>query len=100
MFLAEGNAPYVLAAGSRSARRPDYPIEPALASLRATLGKDWQPPVAKLGVAQASGWRCALRTPPLPLPWRRWLLWAILVGGALLIAGLALSLLRGAKPPQ
>jgi hypothetical protein len=34
------------------------------------------------------------------LPWRRWLLWAILVGGAGLIATLALSLLRGAKPPE
>ena len=97
VFLAEGSGPYVLAAGSASARRPDYPIEPALASLRASLGKDWQPPLASLGAAQASGGDTVLHAPPAPLPWRRWLLWAILVGGAVLIAALSLSLLRGAK---
>ncbi len=32
---------------AQSARHADYPIEPALASLRASLGKDWQPPVAQ-----------------------------------------------------
>ncbi len=100
VFLAEGSGPYVLAAGSAEARHAEYPIEPALASLRASLGKDWQPPVAKLGAGQTSGGDNAMRAPPAPVPWRRWLLWGILVGGALLIAGLALSLLRGAKPPQ
>ena len=99
VFLAEGAGPYVLAAGSVSAHHAEYPIEPALASLRATLGKDWQPPLATLGRANASGGDAALRAPPPPLPWRRWVLWAILVGGAVLIAGLAISLLRGAKPP-
>ena len=100
MFLAEGNGAVRARGRQRDARRPDYPIEPALASLRATLGKDWQPPVATLGAAQASGGDAALHAPPPPLPWRRWLLWAMLVGGAALIAGLSLSLLRGAKPPE
>ena len=100
VFLAEGSGPYLLAAGSASARRPDYPIEPALASLRASLGKDWQPPLASLGAAQASGGEAALHGPAPPLPWRRWVLWVILVGGAALIVGFSLSLLRGAKPPE
>jgi uncharacterized protein DUF3999 len=100
VFLAEGRGPYQLAAGSVHARHADYPIEPALASLRATLGKDWQPPLAALGNAQASGGDAALTTPPPPVPWRRWLLWGILVGGALLITVMALALLRNAKPPQ
>lgn len=100
VFLAEGKGPYLLAAGSAEARHADYPIDAALASLRATLGKDWQPPLATLGAAKASGGDAALHAPPPPLPWRRWLLWAILVGGAGLIATLALSLLRGAKPPE
>jgi hypothetical protein len=98
VFLAEGNGPYVLAAGSVRARHADYPIDAALATLRATLGKDWQPPVATLGPARASAGETALHSPAPPLPWRRWLLWAILAGGALLIAGLSLSLLRGEKP--
>ncbi|HJT97947.1 MAG TPA: DUF3999 family protein, partial [Rhodanobacteraceae bacterium] len=100
VFLAEGKPPYVLAAGSAVARRPSYPVEPALASLRASLGKDWQPPLAKLGGARPSGGDAALRTPPAPFAWRRWVLWGALVVGALLIAVLALSLLRGAKPPE
>jgi hypothetical protein len=100
VFLAEGKGPYVLAAGSAGARHPDYPIDAALASLRATFGKDWQPPTAILGAGTASGGDAALHAPPPPLPWRRWLLWAILVGGAALIAGLALSLLREAKSPK
>ncbi len=100
VFLAEGSGPYVLAAGSATARHADDPIEPALASLRATLGKDWQPPLATLAAARASGGDTALRVPPTPVPWRRWLLWAILAGGAALIVVLALSLLREAKRPK
>jgi hypothetical protein len=97
VFLAEGSGPFVLAAGSVGARRPDYPVEPALASLRASLGKDWQPPLASLGAGKASAGDAALHAPPPPLPWRRWLLWGVLVAGAALIAALSLSLLRGVK---
>jgi len=100
VFLAEGSGPFVLAAGSLGARRPDYPVEPALASLRASLGKDWQPPLASLGASKASAGDAALRAPPPPLPWRRWLLWGVLVAGAALIAALSLSLLRGTKPRE
>ncbi|HET7923946.1 MAG TPA: DUF3999 family protein, partial [Rhodanobacteraceae bacterium] len=46
-----------------------------------------------------SGGEAALKAPPRPVPWRHWLLWAILVGGAALIVALAISLLRGAKSP-
>ena len=71
-----------------------------LASLRASLGKDWQPPIAALGSARVSAGETALRAAPPPTPWRRWLLWGVLIGGALLVAAFALSLLRGAKPPE
>ena len=99
VFLAEGAGPYTLAAGSVSARHADYPVDAALTSLRASLGRDWQPPPAALGQAKASGGEAVLKAAAPPVPWRRWVLWAILVGGAALIAGLAISLLRGAKPP-
>lgn len=99
VFLAEGAGPYTLAVGSASARHADYPVDAALASLHASLGKDWQPPPAALGQAKASGGEAVLKAAPPPVPWRRWVLWAILVGGAALIAGLAISLLRGAKSP-
>lgn len=99
VFLAEGSGPFLLAAGSAQARHPFYPVDLALASLRAKAGKDWQPPLAKLGAARPSGGDAVLKAAPPPLPWRRWLLWAVLAAGAALIAGLALSLLRGTKPP-
>jgi len=99
VFLAEGSGPFVLAAGSAHARHPFYPIDLALASIRSKAGKDWQPPLAKLGAAKASAGDAALKVAPPPVPWRRWLLWAILVGGAALIGALAISLLRGAKTP-
>jgi hypothetical protein len=94
VFLAEGDGPYRLAAGSARARRADYPIEAALAGLRAKLGRDWQPPLARLGAAQESAGHAALTPPSAPIPWRRWLLWAVLVAGAAAVGGFALSLLR------
>jgi hypothetical protein len=97
VFLAEGTGPYVLAAGSRQARHPDYPVAAALASLRAELGRDWQPPRATLGAARIGAGEAALREPEPPLPWRRWLLWGVLAAGAALVGGFALSLLRERK---
>lgn len=99
VFLAEGAGPYVLAAGSIRAFRADFPLDAALSTLRSNLGKDWQPPAATLGAAKVSAGEAILKTAPPPVSWRQWLLWAVLVGGALLIAGLAISLLRGAKSP-
>ena len=100
VFLAEGPAPYTLAVGSARAVRPDYPVEAALASLRARLGTDWQPPPARIGEGRISGGDAALRPAPAPVAWRRWLLWGVLVGGAVLIGTFALSLLRARADPQ
>ncbi|MEO5558071.1 MAG: DUF3999 domain-containing protein [Dokdonella sp.] len=97
VFLAEGNGPYTLAVGSVRAQRASYPVEAALASLRAKLGQDWQPPLATLGAAKESAGAAAFKTLPVPIQWSRWLLWGVLVAGAALVGGFALSLLRGAK---
>lgn len=97
VFLAEGPAPYTLAAGSARAIRPNYPIEAALASLRARLGADWQPPMAGIGAGHSSGVGAVLQPAPEPFAWRRWLLWAVLIAGVVLVGSLALSLLRGTR---
>jgi hypothetical protein len=67
--------------------------------LRAKLGADWQPPLAALGTrATLQGESAFTPAPPeIHRDWKTWLLWAVLVGAATLIGGLALSLLR--KPP-
>jgi hypothetical protein len=97
VFLADGTPPYRLAAGSGHARHAAYPVGPALAALRARLGKDWQPPRARVLASEESGGTAALQPARAPIPWQRWLLWTILLGGAALVAGLALSLLRTAR---
>ncbi len=97
VFLAQGGGPYRLVAGSARAQRGDYPLDTALAPLRAKLGKDWQPPLAALGARATLQGESALKPVPPAAPtqdWRTWLLWAVLVGAAALIGGLALSLLR------
>ncbi len=96
VFLAQGEGPYRLVAGSANARRGDYPVDAALASLRASHGSDWQPPLAALGARTTLKGDSALVAAVVekPLDWKTWLLWAVLVGAAALIGGLALSLLK------
>jgi len=95
VFLAQGKAPFRLVAGSATARRGDYPIDAALASLRSGRAQDWQPPLATLGARATLAGDAALAPAPVPRDWKTWLLWGVLVGAALLIAAMALSLVRG-----
>jgi hypothetical protein len=94
VFLAQGRGPYALVAGSRSARRTSLPVEQALAPLRARLGKDWAPPVATLGPRGAAAGTAAYAKQATPPDWRRWLLWGVLILGAAVVSGFALSLLK------
>jgi hypothetical protein len=96
VFLAQGARPYRLVAGSSTSRHGGAPVEYALSQLRASAGGDWQPPLAALGTRGDFHGESALAPPPSTTPrsWRTWMLWAVLVLGATIIAGLALSLLR------
>jgi hypothetical protein len=97
VFLAEGAGPYRLAVGSLNARRSDAPVGLALASLRSQFGAQWQPPSADLGTAREAAGAEALKPAPVPTDWRRLLLWGVLIGGAGVVAAIALSLLRGKR---
>jgi len=96
VFLAQGPAPYVLAAGSARARRAATPIAELVAELRRQRGADWQPSPAYLGVAKPLAGEAALQ--PVR-DWRSWLLWAVLASGAVVVTGFAFSLLRSPKSP-
>lgn len=99
-FLAEGDGPYVLAVGSSRARRPNYPIATAIERLRDY--PSWRPPSATLGSMQISAGEKAVVAPVARAEtpgWKRWLLWSVLVGAAAIVAGIAISLLRGAGQP-
>jgi len=99
VFLAQGEAPYALAAGSARARRANAPIPGLLDALRKQHGAQWQPAPAWLAEqAQELAGEAALR-PQRELDWKNGLLWALLVGGALLVGLLGLSLLRSRPDP-
>lgn len=94
VFLAQGEAPFSLAAGSVRARRAEAPVATVLASLREQRGEAWRPAMAAAGAARELAGERALRP---ARDWTTWLLWAVLGGGAALVAGLALGLLRQAR---
>ncbi|QDH69207.1 DUF3999 domain-containing protein [Marilutibacter alkalisoli] len=97
VFLAQGAPPYVLAAGSTRARRADSPLPRLVETLRAQQGDDWQPAAAWLGTSRVLAGDAALA--PVR-DWTSWLLWSLLVLGALVVAGFALSLLRPGRGPS
>jgi hypothetical protein len=95
VFLAQGSAPYAVLAGSARAERADAPLPQLVDALRAQRGQDWQPATAMLGEGEPlAGARTALTPAPVERDWKAWLLWALLVGGALIVAGFAFSLLK------
>jgi hypothetical protein len=96
-FLAQGPGPYRVMVGSYAARRGDSPVDAALARLRLEKGSDWQPPLATLGEPVVAAGEAALQPAKVPFDWTKPLLWGVLVLGALLVIGMALSLLRSAK---
>lgn len=103
VFLAQGAGPYTLAAGSVKARRQEAPIARLVSELRARRGGDWQPYPATFGEARNLAGDAALATPPAPpkpIAWSSWLLWGFLIGGAALVAAMALHLLRKPRDPE
>ena len=99
VFLAQGKAPYALVAGSARAQRADAPLPQLVDALREQRGAAWQPANASLGEGVALAGDQALVPVPVQRDWKSWLLWALLIGGALIVAGFAFSLLKkpGAK---
>lgn len=97
VFVAQGEAPFTLAAGSARTQREDAPMAELVTALRQQRGPAWQPALATLGAARVVAGEAALTPAPPQRDWKAWLLWGLLVAGALLVAGFAFSLLR--KPP-
>lgn len=98
VFLAEGSAPFALLAGSGRAVRTEAPLPQLVDALRQQRGAQWQPASATLGAGGVLAGDGALSAAPVQRDWKSWLLWALLVGGTLLVAVLAVSLLK--RAPQ
>ncbi len=95
VFLAQGNAPYSLYAGSAksSTHNDRAPIDQMLRKARSEFGPNWLPPEANYGMRETAGGPEAL-TEAKPRDWKTWLLWTLLVGAAGIVTVMALSLLR------
>jgi hypothetical protein len=94
VFLAQGKSPYALTAGSARTARADAPLPQLVDSLRAQRGRDWQPASATLAAMQTLAGERALAP---KRDWTSWLLWLLLVAGAIVVAGFAISLLRARR---
>lgn len=95
VFLAQGRAPYLLVAGSANVAATQAALDPMLDALRARNGRQWQPATAMLGERAVRAGDAAYQPAKPPRDWKNLLLWAVLVLGALAVAGFALSLVRG-----
>ena len=93
LLLTHGQPPFVVAAGSPTRRRSDFPLEALVGQVRAKYGKDWQPLPASLGAMQMAGGEAALSAYD-PGQKRTWVLWAVLALGATVIIVMVLRLLR------
>lgn len=94
VFIAAGTPPYRLVAGSARAQRASAPVAQSLVAIRSVHGPGWQPGRATLSASRVLAGERALQPPAQPRDWRGWLLWALLLGGAMLVAAFAASLLR------
>ena len=100
VFLAQGRAPYLLVAGSAAIGELQAALDPMLAELRTRNGAQWQPAAAMLGDGSERAGDAAYRSAPAPRDWKNLVLWAVLVLGALAVAGFAVNLLRGNRPQK
>jgi len=94
VFVAQAPPPYRLVAGSARTGRADAPVAQSLEEIRRVRGPGWRPGVATPGAMQPLAGERALQPAAVQRDWRSWLLWTLLVAGALLVAGFAMSLLR------
>ncbi len=97
VVLLQGEGPWLLAAGSSTARRADAPIGAALTGLRDQLGEKWEPPFAALGERRELGGNAVLAAPVREVDWKSALLWAVLAIGAGAVAWIAVVLLRSSR---
>ncbi|MDR2871574.1 MAG: DUF3999 domain-containing protein [Xanthomonadaceae bacterium] len=93
VFMAQGEGPYVLAAGSANAVRAPSSLVQTMETLRQQLGPAWVPETVDLSAPETLAGATAL-TPVVQRDWKNWTLWAVLIAGAALVAGFAFSLLR------
>lgn len=93
VFVAQGEGPFELAYGSGRIGPSDAPLQRLLADLDHDHAQRLVKP-ARLGRFVTLGGAQRLQPPPVPRPWKQWLLWAVLVLGVLVAGAMAWRLYR------
>ncbi|MEO8900256.1 MAG: DUF3999 domain-containing protein [Polyangiaceae bacterium] len=102
VFVARGNGPFTLAIGQAGVPPDSLPI----ATLVPGFGSDGAPPIANAELRLGGARAVVPSAPPAAETFpRKWVLWAVLVAGALGLCAMALSLLRATRkkddtPPE
>ncbi|MEN8258358.1 MAG: DUF3999 domain-containing protein [Thermodesulfobacteriota bacterium] len=92
VFVAQGQGPYTLAYGRAGLGPERSPVDRLLASIDPRQEKNLIKPAYASQQIILGGKGQLLPSPEIP--WRRWLLWAILVAGVLVIGAMALQLFK------
>lgn len=98
MFVARGEAPFTLAYGSVKAGVHGNPMDSILSGIKPEQEKFLVKDASMKSTIELGG-RKQLERPRGPLPWRKFVLWGILLGGVGLCAGMAVSLYRQMNGP-
>ncbi|MCP4115804.1 MAG: DUF3999 domain-containing protein [Desulfobacteraceae bacterium] len=96
LFVARGKGPFMLAYGSARLGREELNSSPA-GLLAQVMGRDGDALLKEAALLPKNvlGGPDLLVPEPPPLPWKKWLLWGVLVAGVGIIARMALSLGKG-----
>jgi len=95
VFVARGAPPFLLAFGSAKLEHQDGRADNEMILQAAGIAPKIQViGAARLGKRIELGGAKALQPLPLPQPWKKWLLWAILILGVGLLASMARSLIK------
>lgn len=92
LLLTHGKGPYVVAAGSMSAKRDQYPLDVLINQVKLNKGQDWKPDEAGLGKA-ANVIGNMEEIGRKPTDWRSIILWSVLLLGAGAVILMVLKLL-------
>jgi hypothetical protein len=95
LFLGDGNGPYSLAWGNHESSGP---VSDLSAILQGSLQQAQQDAgLVRLGTIEESGGQARL-TPQPELPWKKWLLWTLLILAVIVTARMASKLYREMNP--
>jgi len=99
VFLAQGAAPFTLAAGNaRAFAHTDSDlIDQVLRKTHAQFGSQWLPPLVALGRKEVAAGDAALAPQTPPRDWKSWLLWGLLILGAGVVIAMVMSLMRSGE---